>query len=1619
MAATGQLPFTYEDQDMKNKLFLLTCILASALCLPPLLLAQQSPTTSFRRDSVPDKAKYREQWFKSARDDEHGSMQAYVKARRQHQTETNLRTAQSLEFNAQWYPLGPSKTTTPVLAQLGLVSALWVDTTDFLTLYAGSNTGGLFKTTDGGENWHCLTDTVFTTGILSIHVDPRNKNRILAGTGHYSFSRNYGVGMLESLDGGLSWHETGLNTQKIPGNFVVQESGMRPDNPDHLLALINFEARFRGKIYKSTDGADSWQETYGEPGAELFCIAYNTDDPDVVYASGNRFLKSVNDGGSWEDLTHLITLDTNFRPTRIATSIAPAAPDSILVFCEAEDTTFTKANRKYLFLSTDNAQSFSRVQLRGDPFCSYWKMQLTWSPTRSDEFYLGGMWLYKYRIGGDSAHFIGNSLHTYHKDVRDLIVIPYLGNDRVYMGNDGGVTLSEDGTATYRDITRNGMQILQLYNITADDNSDNIFGGPQDGNISFYNTKTDEWWKHPRIGDAYDGMINYNNPDEVYLVSFPPNVNKPNIFLMKSTDGGANFSYLTIPDSTGTGRKDKPVAMDPVNPQVIYVGIQQVWKSENGGQTFERISNFSGNQKLVAIKVSPSNPQVILAAFENPYWSNPSQPKLMITPDGGNRWIDITPRGQLDLHFTGISDFAFHPDSSRKIWLALNRQWAGRQVFVTDNAGASWQNFSSGLPVLPVNAIRYVKGAGMDLLIAGTDVGVFYRDATLDAWMPFGTGLPLTIVSDLEINYKRKKIIAATFGRGLWETDLCLPVSETPLIVDENTIWDEDKNVLQDVIIAPGAALTLRSNIEMGRDRTIKVMPGASFTIDKGKLSANCIGLWKGIEVYGHPDFNDTTLPQGVLTLLNGAVIENARIALECIAINDTALPCTRGGGIIAANEAYFRNNIQSVLMHQANGTNPSTFKFCRFTNSELREGNIPEAMVELNGIQGIHFTSCQFENHIPTSTLSANKRGSGIKSFNSWFVVDKNIKNDSVPFGLSSDPLFKQLTYGIEARFSHPGYGLSIDGVRFDRNYTGAFISGAGFVNISNSRFKMLPSGPPDTLKPLSAGIYLDQCKLYNLSLNNFSGSISGFASNMPTSAMVINACGAANNMIAGNIINKTSFGLLAQNQNRSADGSRGMRLLNNWFNGNIYDVAITADSSAYNTGIASKQGTFNSEELAPAGNHFSYSKYRRDGDFRNHGPVVYYYHYLDSINHQTPTQFARISPIPVEGGYPGDSTYCPEWLAPDTNIEARLADWDKFDESIQQKKNNLTDGGNTPELLARIENHQGYDAPELYRILLDYSPYLSYSVLETLTGNNRFPNKMLMDVLLKNCHFIRLPDILNKLDQRSPEMPGWMQYALVSCYNQYSGLDHLQAEAEMTAAMRNGVYNLFSGSLIQSVKPLETTDYWQTALLRQNTAESGLIAAFFYLNQGDSISANSLLSNLESFDDFYASDKDEWFNLWKLNYRLHLPYPLCPGADSAWHYNFSDHPLISIVYLNNLSYHFGGVPYNEPYILPGKLPEESLPVLPDPSINSTFIELYPVPAQSHFIVNYQTEAELLAAGIYIIDLNGREVASIALNKAYDQLLIPVDHLKSGLYIVKIRLNAQTILYRKLVIAR
>ncbi len=1571
----------------------------------------------------------RSEMFTSARTDSSGSMGSYLNALNSHLREISEREVPGNYQSAQWYPLGPSKATHPVLAQLGLVSSIWIDTSNFQTILAGSNTGGIFRTTDGGENWISLSDNVITTGVLSIQVDPADKNRIFIGTGHLGFGRAYGNGVMKSTDGGVSWEQTGLNSESISANFTIRKLLLLPNQPGTMLALINTEFRQKAMIYRSTDWAENWTEVYTDTGAELFAIKPDPANPDILYATGNRFLKSTDAGLSWADQSATLPLDSNYVISRVEVAKTPANPDLMMVMAENFDTTGANPSaRLELYKSTDNGQNYNRINLRYNPFAGYWKMEFGISPAANDEFYLGGIWLYKYRIEEDSAKFIYCSDHKYHHDVRDLHIFPTQGKDLMYMANDGGVSKSETGAESWFDITRNGLNITQFHNIAIGENSDMMYAGPQDANLCFYDFKTGAWTKNAKVSDAYEGAIDFENPNIVYMVSYPPKTTQPNIFILKSVNGGDFFDFYGIPDSTEIGRVDKPLEMDPVDPNTIYVGVRNVWKSTDGAINFQKISNFPESfTKLIAVRVAPSNNQVIAAAFENPNWGMPEPSKLWITPDGGNHWFNITPVGANNLDYAGITDITFHPETPQKFWLSLDREWKNHQVYATSNGGLSWQNYSEGLPALPVNKITFVKGAGYDVLLAATDVGVYYRDENMSRWELFGTGLPLTIVADIKISYTRRKIVAGTYGRGLWEADLCMPLTEGDLVINDTTEWSGKQKVLQDVVINPGAKLIISSTIEMGLDRKIKVLPGAELVIDRGIITNDCAGMWDGIRLYGSRDYSDPSLPQGKITLLHGSSIQHADTAIKTIGIDENGYEIAgTGGGIIYANNAKFINNGQGIVISPSKGMNPSEFTMCQFTTSKtLPDGSFAGDMVSLKGSKGIKFISCQFENNLPVSTFPYHERGTGISSFNSSFSVEKLQSTDSIPFGLNADAVFKQLATGIRATASSMAFPVKVSNVRFDRNLTGVYLSGLSLSSIKNCSFNLSSPSISDSIKPAAAAIYLDNCNGFDLAGNTIKGPLGTFVPKTKTAGIIIHNSGGLNHSLYGNKITNTNYAILAQNSNRNPNGKTGLRMLYNWFDGNEYDICITNDSTETHNGIATHQGSAGPEPGGSAGNHFSYSKWHRDADLHNAGAYIYY-HYSKGPDTLSLHPLSYYRAYIVEGSMtgPADSAFMPAFMmVPNSELEENFTEYAGLSEQANSALDEKLDGGNSSLLLNEINHCTIDEAPGLAKKLMQLSPFLSSEVLTTLVKQQRtIPNLMVFEVLLLNPQLFRDSIIMQAVQLMKPPLESYMIVALAQAYNRFSDSELVEAQTDAVNSARDLLFDQFAGSLYSSILSGSDSNQLIQHLLTDNRPESHYLAAFLMLNLGNNVEAENVLNEIpETFPDLSIDSHNSLKGLFDLNSNMFSEGQVAPTLNESQIVQIeqlSQKPNTSIYAANVLNF-YGLGNYREPYIFPGTPQTIQPPVIPPVVFTGAGFKIYPVPAGNYVILDYYSEEGLSKGMLRINNMAGQLVKEIRITEPYGQQLIDVSRLDSGSYIFIMANGSTKIGEQKVVIIR
>lgn len=1570
----------------------------------------------------------RSEHFSNSRSDQTGSMRKYGESlMKVKDSLRNLRIEDSRSTSSadgrntyrytQWYPLGPSVTTDPSLAQLGLVSALWVDTSDFKTIYAGSNTGGIFATYDGGQNWMSLSDNYTTTGVLAIDVDPEDKNHIYIGTGHWGFNRIYGQGVMESFDGGKSWSGTSLNSSVSSAGFNIQDLKVHNKDFDTLYALMNTEFRGETRIYRSVNKGKDWQVVFQQKKEELFDIVLKPKKPKEVYAVGSLFLRSFDGGSTWQDITYRLPVLPNHKISRLTLAASDSIDRFILVFAESYDTLTPGVYNQRLYKSINNGRDFEVVGIDYQPFAGYWKMELQFSHTDPSEFYLGGIWFAKYILDGDSARYSGLNSHTYHKDVREMLVFKVNGKDKIYMGNDGGISRSEDEGLTWIDITRNGFQATQFYNLSISDKGNMVYCGPQDGNLCFYNYDTKEWTKETHIGDAYDGMVDYNNPKNVYLVAIPPKLNRKNLFLLKSTDAGLSFDFRGVPDTTEQGRNNIPVAMHPKDPKVMYAGLKNVWKSYDAAENWEQKSffNFPNQQKVQCIEISESNPDVVCISFENPLWSQSMLEKVMISINGGNSWQDITPRGELNLIYASVNDILIHPEKPSVIFLALDRTWLDRKIYVSYDGGKKWNNFSDGLPNIPINSLKYYKGAGYDIIFAATDVGVYYRDAFMTQWETFGEGLPLTIVSEIEINYGRKKLVASTFGRGLWEADLCLPLEDSALIVKDTISWPVGKNILSDVVIQPGGKFTLKGKIEIGEGRVIKVMPGAELVLNDASLINNCKTLWEGIKVYGFPDY-DSDHPQGKLTMLYGSCIENSYSGVEFIGLDENGKELEgQGGGIIYTNKAYFKNNLRSIDIKPAKGINPSRFELTEFSlKNEPWEGIQFSEHVRINGSRGIEFVSCVFRNDNSYSDMPVELRGVGINSFNSSFSFRK-VNLDSVPFGVGTKPMFFQLRKGIVATAGVPGTMIKVDEVTFKNNFTGAYLAGVSVAEFSNCSFELKAISSSDLHHLVIAGLYLDNCQFFDLHDNKFKGTAGSFGVNVPKVGTVINNSGSNNNLIAANTFNDINIGLLAQNTNRSENGELGLRMYFNTFRNNNMDICVTKDSSKSVNGIAYYQGATGSNVIEPAGNWFSNNRNGAFGDIFNAGePIVYsFYSNSNTSFKYEPKYYANSWLLRSAFHSPGDSTYLPIYLMPDTlDINDQISYWATEAEAANKRYMEIKDGGNTESLKYEVASADFNTSPNLHSKLRKLDAILSLDVLESLLRNNAIHNSFVSEISAMNPILFRDYKRLQLLFERDPEIPAFMLQQLRDRDKNYSEIELLKSIADNTAALADA----FRLKRIIELWLEEETDadaLIHTILENRKSLSYEILSAF--LDKYDTTTTKDKLNQCKTTHPESSATIDGFITLLELN-NLYADTLSEENKEIAQSLLYDDN---TFMHAQSLINYYSPGSYYEPYMFPYYIPKMPSFKIPPIVLSDSDLKLYPQPASDYIILEYCFKNGIDGGILEIINTSGQVVYQNPIVSKVKQEVIDVSMMIPGLYFVIVRNSAEIISQAKLVIVR
>jgi uncharacterized protein (TIGR03437 family) len=686
----------------------------------------------------------------------------------------------------------------------GRVTSLAVDPRDGNVVYIGASGGGVWKTTDGGQNWQPLTDDQPSLAIGSLAVAPSQPDIVYAGTGEQNNSGDsyYGAGVLKSTDAGATW-------KQLPGPFATPSSSSRlfggahigalavsPNDSNVVLAGIQQTLAATSGIYRSSDGGATWTAVLtGAAGSDL---VFNPSDPTIVYAAlgsaatnaRNGVYKSTNGGITWDPAGGSGTTAlpaTNMG--RIALALAPSSPNTVYAgIHNAGAAGF--GSLLGLYKSSDGGQSWTRLPAPDycTPQCSYNNV-LRVNPRNPNVVVAAGLPPYRSLDGGltwvnIAVGATGVADHTDHHALAFSA-----DGSRLYSGSDGGVSSTSNLTATpptwsNLDATLAITEFPANVSIhPADPNT--AYAGTQDNGTQFYSGNLA--WDEVVGGDGGATALDPAIPS-IWYGAFQG----PQIYKITGTATFPNIidSFLYVYPILANGIQTNesslaypPLVMDPSNPLRLYFPTQRLYQTNDGAGTWTAISPNLGpiagapaniSSSISAVAVSPSFPQALAAGTSNG--------KLQVTNSGGQTWVDRS----TGLPGRSVARIVFDPVTVATFYIALSgfsgispNDKAGH-VFKTTDFGDTWTDISANLPNIPVNDIVVDPDLPGTLYIA-TDIGVFQSVNGGQTWSILASGLPNVLVQGLNLHRPSRTLRAVTYGRSMWDLNLPLPgASQAP-----------------------------------------------------------------------------------------------------------------------------------------------------------------------------------------------------------------------------------------------------------------------------------------------------------------------------------------------------------------------------------------------------------------------------------------------------------------------------------------------------------------------------------------------------------------------------------------------------------------------------------------------------------------------------------------------------------------------------------------------------------------------------------------------------------------------------------------------------------------------
>jgi photosystem II stability/assembly factor-like uncharacterized protein len=697
-----------------------------------------------------------------------------------------------------------------------------------ITVFVGAASGGVWKSVNGGTTYKPVFDREDVQSIGAVAIDPSNSKTVWVGTGE-AWTRNsvsVGDGVYKSTDGGENWTNVGIKNSEHIAKILIDPA----DGNNVLVCAAGhlWDDNDERGVFKTKDGGKTWNKVLAGANGSSGCglMAMSRQEPKTIYASmwdfrrqgwtfrsggpGSGLFRSTDGGDHWSEINDSNAKGLPEKPWgRIAVAVAPSKPQVVYANIESK--------KGALYRSDDGGATWARLDASNYVIWRpFYFGNLIVDPKDENKIFKPDLILLLSNDGGKSFNNVSGSAHG---DFHDVWINPKNSNI-VIAGDDGGLWRSEDGGNRWKH--QMNLPVSQFYHVSTD-NADpyHVYGGLQDnsswvGDSSYPGGVSNSRWENMYGGDGFWMFEDTADPDFVYAEAQGGEIGRVNRHTLdtRSIKPLPNYGEKKLRFNWNT-----PIHMSPNEKGTIYIGAQFLFRSRDHGQSWDRISpdlttNDPEKQKqeesggvtvdnssaemhttIYSISESPKNGQLI--------WVGTDDGNVQITRDGAKTWTNVVG----NINGLAKNSWVSTIESSRfdegTAYATFDRHTFGDMrpyAYKTTDYGKSW----TALPVQEAGVRGYahvIKEDTVDpnLLFIGTEFGLWISVDGGQHWAQYrGSDFPAVAVRDIVVQAREGDLVLATHGRGIWIVDDISPLRAlTPDLMSQEAVLIAGKPAIQ------------------------------------------------------------------------------------------------------------------------------------------------------------------------------------------------------------------------------------------------------------------------------------------------------------------------------------------------------------------------------------------------------------------------------------------------------------------------------------------------------------------------------------------------------------------------------------------------------------------------------------------------------------------------------------------------------------------------------------------------------------------------------------------------------------------------------------------------------